>query len=112
MESRFDVVDDSLIHSLLAAQFRHSGVGAIDRLQSSQKYSFGPRQSRGKIAFKNSLGFQVKIEDLDLKCCIRKDDSKNKTSGRRCQVLGQTRRRLPALPSTPTKSTQVMHAKT
>ena len=35
---------------------------------------------KGKIAFENNFVFQAQIEDLDLKCCILRDDPKNKTS--------------------------------
>jgi hypothetical protein len=34
------------------------------------------------MAFGNSLGFQVQIEDLRLKCCILGENPKNKSSGR------------------------------
>lgn len=33
-----------------------------------------------QIAFENGPGFQAEIEDLNLKCCIPGDGSKNKTS--------------------------------
>jgi hypothetical protein len=36
---------------------------------------------KGKIARENCLGFQAKIEDLNLKSSILGDDNKNKSSG-------------------------------
>ena len=47
----------------------------------------GGKDVKSKIkrnfAFGNSLGFQVQIDDLRLKCCILGEDSKNKSTGRK-----------------------------
>ena len=52
-------------------------IGIID-----QKILSFPPAVKGKIAFGNSLGFQVQIEDLRLKWCIPKKKPKRTISGR------------------------------
>ena len=42
---------------------------------------------KGKIPFGNSLGLQARIEDLDLKCCIYGDYSRNRILGRNPQPV-------------------------
>ena len=45
---------------------------------------------KGKYGFGNSLDFPAQIEDLQLKCCIFWEESKNKTSGRKkCGLFSQ-----------------------
>jgi hypothetical protein len=38
--------------------------------------------NQGKIGFGKSLGFQAQIEGLHLNCCILRENSKNKKTGR------------------------------
>ena len=38
-------------------------------------------EKSAKIAFRRSLGFQVQIEDLHLKCCILMENPKNNITG-------------------------------
>jgi hypothetical protein len=48
------------------------------------------RVVKGKIAFKNSPGFQAQIEDLHLKCCILMENPKNNIS-RKYSLAGHFR---------------------
>jgi hypothetical protein len=66
---------------------------------NNSKYSYVNSQSRGKFFSLESFQKSPNVADLRLKCCILEDNAKNKASGRKYQVLGQMRRRLPALPS-------------
>jgi len=43
-----------------------------------------PTTVKGKIGFRNSLGFQAQIDDLRLKYCIVGGNLKIKSSGRKC----------------------------
>jgi hypothetical protein len=38
---------------------------------------------KGKIAYKNSLGFHVQVDDFRLKCCTPRKNPKNNISGRK-----------------------------
>jgi hypothetical protein len=57
------------------------GYGEI-KTTTIKKYSFGKEASRANCPPKNSLGFQVQLEDLHLKYGILGDEPKNKSTGR------------------------------
>jgi len=44
-----------------------------------------------KIAFRNSLGFQAQIEDLQLNCCIPKENPKNNITGETVEKVPKSR---------------------
>ena len=51
------------------------------RKQLPQKILLTSRRVKGKIAFRNGVGFQAQIEDLPVKRCILRNDLKNKGTG-------------------------------
>lgn len=54
------------------------------RMNNNQlKILFCYQAVKGKMAYGNSLGFQVQIDDLRLQCCMLGDNFKNKSSGRK-----------------------------
>jgi len=59
------------------------------KTNENEKILLGEYIVKGKIAYGNSLSFQVQIADLRLKCCILVDELKNKSTGRKCGVFGQ-----------------------